>query len=179
VANNTKETEPKPDADAPAPKGKPSVPKTIPMETEPAAARLLREKITREKREALAALKREAENNQFFLRCPRDREHHAAYLTENPVEDLIHPGMWFNLEHEVGEPWPHEYISCQECLFEGDTRRWNVPLLSIRMSNGSVAFRPMRTGREWKRDYVVGKVRRGGEKPELMAAHVGGGKEAS
>jgi hypothetical protein len=120
-----------------------------------AAASLLTKKWTARHRKALAEAKTELEENQFFLHCPRIAEHHAAYLTEKPIGP-IHPGMWFNVEHpEPGDPWFRDHIACQECLVEGEGRRWPVHLKPQRLPDGNVAFTLSAPEK-----YVVGRVKR-------------------
>jgi hypothetical protein len=120
-----------------------------------AAAKVLERKWSKDQARALQEAKKDLDANQYFLRCPRIYDHHAAYLTERPGSNKIHPGMWFNLEHEAGEPWALPYITCQECLAEGEQRRWNVHLRPYRLQDGNMVFEL-----QGEEKLLIGKVSR-------------------
>lgn len=132
------ETPPPPaPAPAPAPKAKAAKAKA-PKPANPAATLMLAQE---RKRNADAAAKLDAINasNLFYLRCTREPNHHALYLVEYPTTGMIHPGMWFSLDHSPNDGYFKSEVLCQECLVNGE----NVPvgwLKPHRMPDGQIAF---------------------------------------
>lgn len=130
------ELAPAPPAPTPVPTPTPSLVRK-PAQNPAAAILLAREQQRMEANQA--ALQKLNASNLFYLRCPRERSHQAVYLLEYPVDSIIHPGMWFSIEHRPGDPWVHEGMRCQECLSEGDKHSW-LWLRPHRMPDGQVAY---------------------------------------
>lgn len=112
--------------------------RSVAQKPNPAAALLMANERKRadDKRDALEKLN---EDNLFFMRCLNNAKHHALYMTEYPSSGMLHPGMWFTIEHRPGERWVDEQIRCQECLVDGDKAVW-LPLRPARMPDGQVSF---------------------------------------
>lgn len=125
--------EPKPKAKAatPKPEEEPAAapePTPKPKRGNPSALDLQLAKMRQEVAEKAAAERDDRAKNIYVMRCPRDRNHHAVYFTENPVGKVVDDSMWWSLVHELDTPYTDIHIPCQECMVRGEGRRWNVRL---------------------------------------------------
>lgn len=69
--------------------------------------------------EARAKTTVEEDGRQWFVRCPRNRDHIAAFLTRRfNGNRLPAPDQWFSMSKNVTQPWAHPYIPCQMCQAE-------------------------------------------------------------
>lgn len=126
------------------------------------AAEMLKSKTLRDAKKRAEAEERDNEAMAYFLICPRvgwnaetKTGHVAAWLTEKPQGGRIHPGMWESLHHRAGDPWTHQYIPCQECYVEGESRPWNVHVRPAPRGDGSYDFVLAA-----ERKYVIGSIPR-------------------
>ncbi len=167
------EATPQPGTPEPAPQEAPAPTKAPRKPLYGRAAELLVKKRERDAQRAKEERQRDAEENIHFLYCPRNREHHAAYLT-GPYEGAIRPDQWFSLvKPETTHIWTRDHIPCQECLLSGDSRPWAPHLTPKRDVEGNVTFYVM-----VKREYVLGSCsreefeRRAGEINESVGEEV-------
>lgn len=140
--------------------------------SDPAAAILLaREKVRAD--EAVKEAERLNADYIWYMRCPRHADHMAIYFTEKPGP-TIHPGMWFSLEHQAGEPWLKPAVQCQECLVNGDPSVW-LWLAPRQMPDGNFSF-TFRIPPETKAVFSIARAeleeKLGGKLEEVMAAEL-------
>jgi len=105
-----------------------TLPTTQVAEADP-AEKLLAAKRKRDEDQKKAELKKLNDEYVHYLRCPRVKEHVAAFLTEYPKPgDKITPGHWYSQFRKPGEPHGKPFIQCQECQAAGELRPWTVSL---------------------------------------------------
>jgi hypothetical protein len=114
-------------------------PETAPKKPNRAQA-ILAAKRERDAREQLERQAKDEAENLYYLPCPREAGHMAAFLTKFPASGPITAEMWETWYHKAGEKWDMPKIPCQECWLAEQGREWEAPVRPVKNRDGGFDF---------------------------------------